>query len=211
MKRFILLPIIAVCLALPVCSSAQPVVGKVTRALPKVDLGIKVGANFGQITGNTWEQSYKPGILAGAVLGVHKGKIGVQAEVLLNTSHYTSKGLFDSVNKGDFRATYLDVPVMFEYKVIGGKLLPKLWLMAGPQFSSLMSVSSLNNYAGATSSLFKSANVSGVIGAEVRFLKLSVGVRYIVGFSSMNKTSIAGASEAWNTRSVQLSAGFRFL
>ena len=209
MKRSFLLCLFGAVLFLSGGASAQSI--PVVKSLPKVDLGIKIGANFAQIGGDNWEQTYQPGIVGGITLGVHRKKIGIQAEFLLNTSHYTSKNLYDSVNKGDFRATYFDIPVLFEYRLVGGKLLPKIWLMAGPQFSSLMSVKSLNDFSGDAKSTFKSGVFSGVVGAEMRYFKFTLGVRYIMGFTNVNNESVTGLQQSWNNHSMQAYVGFRFL
>lgn len=202
MKRTLLFSLLAVMLFLASANAQSPV---------KPDLGIKIGANFAQLGGEDWEQTYQPGILAGAIVGLRKHKVGIQVEFLVNSSHYTTKGLVDSVRKGDFRATYFDIPVMFEYRLLGGKLLPKVWIMAGPQFSSLMSVKSLNDFAGDAKSTFKSGYFSGVVGLEIRYAKFTLGGRYVLGLTSINNDNIASAKGAWNSRSGQLYLGFRFI
>ncbi len=181
----------------------------VAKKLPKLDLGVKLGANFAQIGGDGWEKTYQPGIVGGAFIGLHKHKIGLQAEALINTSHYTTKGVIDSVNKGDFRAIYFDIPVLFQYKLVGAKLAPKVWVMAGPQFSSLVSVKSLNNGSQAAEKTFKSSTVSAVLGAEVRYLKFTLGGRYILGMTDVNTSNVAAASA--KNQSYQLYLGFRFI
>lgn len=177
----------------------------------KADVGIKLGANFAQLGGDNWVKTYQPGIVGGVLVGVRKHKIGVQAEVLLNTSRYTMKDIQDSARKGDFRALYLDIPVLFEYRLIGGKLLPKVWIMAGPQFSSLMSVKSLNDYAGDAKSAFKSGYFAGVVGLEVRYAKFTLGGRYVMGVTNINNEDKTQIKQAWNARMGQLYLGFRFI
>lgn len=209
MKQSLLFYLFPVVLFFSVRAEAQSVPG--LKSVPKLDVGLKIGANFAQIGGTDWVKTYQPGIVGGATIGLHKHKIGVQAEFLVSTAHYTTQGLVDSVNKGDFRALYFDVPVLFEYRLIGGKLLPKIWLMAGPQFSNLMSITSLNSYSGDLKNSFKSGSFSGVLGAEMRYLKLTVGFRYILGLSNVNNLSVAGATDSWNNHTMQLYLGFRFI
>lgn len=203
MKKLLLLPFAALCLS---------AINATAQSVPlKADVGIKAGANFAQIGGDHWEKTYQPGVLFGATLGVRKEKFGVQAEFQVNTSHYTTKDLVDSVRKGDFRATYFDIPVMVEYRILGGKLLPKVWIMAGPQFSGLMSVKSLNDFAGDAKSTFKTGYFAGVAGLEVRFMKFTVGGRYVMGLTSINNQSASTIKESWNARTAQLYLGFRFI
>ncbi len=204
MKRVILSAITAICL---LANGAQA--QQVTPV--KCDVGVKLGANFAQLGGDHWEQSYQPGILAGAIVGVRKHKIGLQVEFLLNTAHYTTKDLVDSVRKGDFRATYFDIPVMLEYRVLGSKALPKVWLMGGVQFSNLMSIKSLNDYAGDVKSTFNSGNVAGVLGLEVRYMKFTLGGRYLLGFTNVNNEDVSTIKQSWSSRSGQVYLGFRFI
>ena len=213
MKHITFCSFIIIGLILSTTAGAQsiPVVSKVTKALPRVDFGVKIGANFAQLGGDNWEQSYKPGIMGGAFVGLRKHKVGVQVEALINTSHYTTQNIIDSVHKGDFRATYFDIPVLFEYRIISGKLLPKVWVMVGPQFSSLMSIKSLNDYSGDVKSSFKSGNFSGVVGLEIRYLKFTLGGRYILGLTNIQNESVTTAKQSWNSRSGQVYLGFRFI
>ncbi len=208
MKRIVLFSLaIAFIFVCPVRAQKVPVVGK----LPKVDLGVKIGANFARFGGDNWESTYKPGISAGAIVGVHKNKMGVQAEVLVNSAHYTLSGVKDSVTKGGFRALYLDIPILFEYKLVGKALTPKVWLMAGPQFSTLMSIKSVDASSADVSKTLKSGSFAAVGGVEVRFMKFTVGGRYILGLTDVNNASISSATGAWRSNSFQVYAGFRFL
>lgn len=202
MKRTILLSLLTATLFSASVQAQSPV---------KADVGVKLGANFAQLGGDHWEQSYKPGVVGGVIVGVRKQKIGVQAEFLINTSHYTTSGLVDSVRKGDFRATYFDIPVMFEYRIFGGKLLPKVWVMAGPQFSGLMSVKSLNDYKGDVKKTFNSGVFSAVLGAEVRYAKFTLGARYVLGVTNINNEDASSIKQSWNSRSGQVYLGFRFI
>ncbi len=202
MKRTLLFTLLAATLFVSGVNAQSPV---------KADVGIKLGANFSQLGGDHWEQSYQPGVLAGALFGVRKHKIGLQVEVLVNSSHYTTKDLIDSVRKGDFRATYFDIPVLFEYRVLGTKLSPKVWVMAGPQFSNLMSIKSLNDYAGDAKSTFKSGNISAVVGVEVRYAKFTLGGRYILGVTNINNEDVSTIKQSWSSRSGQVYLGFRFI
>lgn len=211
MKRTLLSSLILLGCMVTAFAQSIPIVSKAAKIVPKVDLGIKIGGNFEQLNGQSWEDAYQPGVVGGIFLGVRKRKIGVQTEFLINTAKYNTKSLIDSARKGTFRATYFNIPLLFEYRLIGGKLAPKVWLMAGPQFSGLMSVKSLNDYAGDGKALFKSGYFSGVVGLEVRFLKFCVGGRYITGLTNLNNETLAGAKETWTNKTIQLSLGFKFI
>lgn len=198
MKRTLLL-FSLVALLLPTALLAQvPKVG-----LPTFDLGIKVGANFQQLNGGTWSQAYKPGVVGGIFVGLRKNKIGVQVEGLINTATYNLK---DSTKTG-IRATYISIPVLFEYK-----LFSLLWLQVGPQYSGVASVKSLNGFEGDAKQVLKSGDVDGVLGLDLRLLHFDVGARYILGFSDVrNESYQSAATGAWNNRSIQVHLGFKFL
>ena len=202
MKRILLFSLLAINLFMATATAQSPVKG---------DLGIKLGANFAHLGGDHWEQSYQPGVLAGAIAGVRKHKIGLQVEFLVNTAHYTTKDQVDSVRKGDFRATYFDIPVMLEYRLVGSKLSPKVWVMAGPKFSSIMSVKSLNAYANDVKQSFTSGTVSAVLGVEVRYAKFTLGGRYVIGLTSVNNQDVSTIKQSWSSRSGQVYLGFRFI
>lgn len=205
MKRTLLLSALSAALLFPGSTYAQiPGVSKVTKALPEVDLGIKVGANFQQLTGSFWDNSYKAGFEGGAFVGIRKNKIGVQGEVMISSVKYSVTTALGSVGNSDVNALYLDVPVLLEYRIV-----PRLWLQLGPQFSDLVSAKS-----GSTDikSNFNSTGFSGVLGVQAQLpLHLTAGARYVLGFTNVNNESISAVSESWKSRSIQIYVGFRFL
>ncbi len=214
MKRIKLL---AAIMCLPMLSMAQPGAGVVDKVLPvKIDLGIKVGANFANLDGKEWESGYKPGIVGGIFGGISRKKVGATAEVLVSSVRYTGKGVdfynankliynnsSDSAKKGDFAVTYVHIPILFNYK-IGGPL----WLQAGPMYSGVLSVNDKDNLLKSTAGLLKSGDVSGVLGLQLNFSKLRANARYIIGLSDMSASSIGNS---WKTRTVQLTLGYSFL
>jgi hypothetical protein len=198
MKRNLLLLLIVLLLSPALVQAQIPNVG-----LPAFDLGIKAGANFEQLNGGTWQQAYKPGVVAGIFVGLRKKRIGVQVEGLINTATYDLK---DSVKTG-IRATYFSIPVLFEYK-----LFSMLWLQVGPQYSGVVSTKSLNSFEYGAGQVLKSGEVDGLLGLELKLpLHLNVGARYILGFSDMNNKVLPGVTEAWNNRSIQVHVGLKFL
>jgi hypothetical protein len=207
MKSKLTFTALAVALLLSVQAQAQvPVVSKVAKALPKVTLGLKAGANFQTLSGSTWASTYKPGILGGAFVGVYKGKWGVQAEALIKSARFDLTG---SGNNGYVKSVSLDVPVLAEYKVI-----KRVWIQAGPQFSSLLSAK--NNNSTDVKQYFKSSDISGVLGVEVKLpVHLVAGARYVLGFTDVNNhyapVGATAATDAWKNRYAQLYVGFRFL
>jgi hypothetical protein len=177
-----------------------PVVGK----SPEATFGVKVGGNFEQLNGKSWETAYKPGIVFGAFGAIQKKHLGIQAELLVNTSNYSLK---DSLSQGAFRMVNLCIPILIEYKV-----LPRVWVQAGPQFNTLLSARRENIDDADVKKLFNAGNVNLVTGVEVELpLRFSAGCRYILGLSDLNNETLPGVTDAWKTRSIQLHVGFRFL
>lgn len=199
MKKALLLTTLSAALLFSNRSEAQiPGVSKVTKALPKVDLGIKLGANFQQLSGSD-DNKYNAGIVGGAFFGLHKNSIGVQIEGLVKSVKYSI-----STGGSDLKTVSLDVPLLFEYRII-----PRIWAQAGPQFSMLLSAKSGDTDV---KDLFKSSDIGAAIGLEARLpFHINAGLRYILGFADQNANKIAGASDAWKNRSIQASLGFRIL
>jgi hypothetical protein len=195
MKQAFLFTALSAALLFSNHSQAQvPVVSKI---LPKVMIGLKVGANFQQLDGGLSDKSYNPGIVGGAFVGVTKGKIGVQVEGLIKTVKFSNSG-----SSGYINGVYIDIPALFQYKLVS-----RLWIQAGPQFSMLATAK--DNASADVKNKFKSSEVSGVVGLQAILpMHFVAGARYIMGFTDVNNTTAAGA---WKNRSIQLYLGFRFL
>lgn len=198
MKKFLLIFTFAVCLfSMP--SFAVPGVSSVDG-----QLGIKLGANFNQLNGGTWEKAYKPGVLVGAFGSIRKGSWGLRVEGLLNSAQYAIK---DSITNHTWKALYLDIPVLLEYQV-----LDRLWLQGGVQISQLLSMTSDNSAIADPKKYFNAGDFNGVIGLEARLpFHITAGARYVLGVTNIRNESMAGAGDAWKTRTIQLSVGFRLL
>jgi hypothetical protein len=199
MKRLLLLfSALSAALLFSNRSSAQvPIVSKV---LPKVIIGVKLGANFQELSGSTWDNAYKAGFTGGAFVGVTKKKMGVQVEALVSSAKFSAN---ESANSPSvtFNNLYLNVPVLFEYKLIN-----RLWLQVGPQFSDLVSTNNNDHINNA----FKTSDFGGALGLQVILpVHLVASARYILGFTNVN--NLPGATGSWDNRSIQLSIGFRFL
>ena len=190
-------------------SNAQ--LGKVTKLVPKVTVGIKVGANFQQISGSntgftTLDNAYKGGIVGGAFVGVTKKRIGVQVEGLVKSAqidYTTTLGTGNPV-KLTINTVSLDIPVLFEYK-----LFWRLWFQVGPQFSTILSAKESSTDV---KNNFNTTNFDGVVGLQANLpMHFTIAARYILGVTNINKESVSMINTAWNDRSIQLSLGFRFL
>jgi hypothetical protein len=202
------------CLCLPAMMYAQ--IGLSSVSPVDIDLGVKVGANFAKLDGETWQTGYKAGFMGGIYGAVKVKKIGGQIEALLSQANYTTtsgkfynvygplfKNAADSAKEGHINVTYLNVPVLFNYKLLGNA-----WIHLGPQFSTVLSVRDKDGILRDPESIFKNGAVSGVVGATLNLpLGLNVGVRYIFSFSDENNVNVP-AADSWKNRTIQAHIGY---
>ncbi len=188
----------------------------------KVDLGVKVGANFSSLSGTGWDNGLKAGILGGVYGGAHVEKFGGQIELLfsqvkydLNTKEFYNAGKnalginpqfknqADSNKNGSVAVSYLQVPILFNIKVKG-----PLWVQVGPQYTSLIGLNDKENIFTDVKTVVNTGDVAGIAGVWINLSKINVGARYIFGFSDLNSSSIA---DSWKQRMIQLHIGYSFL
>ncbi|MBS1773389.1 MAG: outer membrane beta-barrel protein [Bacteroidetes bacterium] len=217
MRRLQLLIAIA---CMPFVSMAQGPAGAVKKILPKIDLGIKVVANFQNLDGKEWESGYKPGFGGGIFGGVMVGRFGGSAEFILSSVKYTGSGIdfynsaknsnlvynnaSDSAKKGEFAVTYLNIPILLNVKMFG-----PLTLQVGPQYSGVLGIKDKSSLLKDTKGLIKSGDFSGVLGLQLNFTKLRITGRYVIGLSDVN--DLKGGVNSWKTRTIQLGVGYTFL
>lgn len=105
----------------------------------KISFGVKAGANYSNVwdeQGQDFRADSKLGFAGGAFLGIPIGKIlGVQPEILLSQKGFQASGtLLGSPYSLTRTTNHIDVPVQLQIKPV-----QFLTLLAGPQFSYLMS------------------------------------------------------------------------
>jgi len=214
---------IAAIACMPAMAHAQ--VGAAVNSVSpvKIGLGIKAGANFQRLQGETWGDATRAGYFGGLFLNATFKKYGVSGEVLFSQTSFNTTGaklyvaqkaggttnytVVDTTGKeGSFAVTTVSVPILFNLKVVNN-----LWLQVGPQYSMVVGVKDKDGLVKDANDLFKSGDISGVLGAHLNLpLNLSVGARYIMGFSDVNGGNTS-ASEAWRNRSAQIYVGYSFL
>src|SRR5690554_4565202 len=124
-----------------------------TAFAQEIDLGIKAGVNFANISDVNVDLSSRTGFQAGIFAGIKfTDKVGVQADLL-----YSQQGAeFDA---GKFDLSYVNVPVVLKYYVVQG-----LNLQAGPQFGFIVDDKISLDVFGDIADAEK-ADISGVVGA----------------------------------------------
>lgn len=153
-----------------------------------LDLGIKLGANFANIS-DVSDLSSKTGFQAGAFAAVKFQKVAVQADLL-----YSQQGA--KFKFGKFDLDYVNVPIVVKYYLIQG-----LNVQAGPQFGFLV-----NDDVSAGEA--KDMDISGVagLGYDLPF-GIRVDARYNFGLTDVSK--VAGAEGKNSVFSIAL--GYSFL
>lgn len=164
-------------------------------------LGIKGGVNMSKVDGRAFKDEFRTGYHLGGFLEFGLGdRFGLQPEVLFNQINTRRDTTFSSVftpNFSDVKLNYLSIPILLNYKV--GNVLS---LQAGPQVGILMSQDKtlLRNGQDA----FKDGEFSMAGGAQLKFSKIRLQGRYVVG---LNDVSDLGDQNKWKNQAIQLSLG----
>jgi hypothetical protein len=181
-----------------------------------ITVGPKIGLNLSKLDGQSWDGGYKTNLLGGAWLGVIGSRFGIQIEGLFSQTTYTTGQDFntiyrqyiqagkDSLKGGAFRVNYFNIPLLAQIRILN-----RVWLQIGPQYSGIVSVKDKDNFVKDATGLFSSGSVSGVAGLWIDVTRhLNIGARYVQGFS--NLSDVKDVSEKWKMRDVQVHLGYRF-
>jgi hypothetical protein len=176
-----------------------------TASFAQFHLGVKAGTNISKIDGKSFEDEFAYGYLLGAFVELGKGKVTIQPEVLLN--QYQTKvdsnfrniyqGVFDSGYSKNIKLNYLSIPLVLNYKL--GSLIT---LQGGPQYSIIMDKDKDLFQNGKDA--FQSGDFSLLGGAEIRFAKIRITGRYVVGLNNINDFD---EKDKWKSQAIQLSLG----
>lgn len=153
-----------------------------------LDLGIKLGANFANIS-DVSNMSSKTGFQGGAFAALKFQKVAVQADVL-----YSQQGA--KFKFGKFDLDYVNVPIVVKYYLVQG-----LNVQVGPQFGFLVNDDVAEGET-------KDMDISGVagLGYDLPF-GIRVDARYNFGLTDVSK--VAGAEGKNSVFSIAL--GYSFL
>lgn len=170
-------------------------------------IGAKLGANLGKINGESFNQEYNLGYLAGAYvyLGFNKNW-GIQPELLFSQTNTKIDSGFqfykpDAIVGSKAHLNYLNVPILLN--INASKLLT---LQLGPQFSILMNKD--ETLATNTGNAVKNGDFAAVFGVQLNFGLLNIYGRYNIGLNNLNDLS---NQEKWKNQALQLGIGLRIL
>ena len=166
------------------------------------NIGIKGGATLNKLSGQSFKEKFAFGYHVGgfATIGLG-GRFAVQPEVLFSQVNVDTSDKFSDVyqfNKtGKIELKYLTIPLLLNYNA--GKLIT---LQAGPQFGILINKDESLMQNGKNA--FKGNDFSMLGGVQLKFSKLRVYGRYVVGLNNLNDID---NKEKWKNQSIQLGVG----
>jgi hypothetical protein len=166
-----------------------------------IDLGIKAGATFANLTGAT-DASTKTGFVGGAFLTIKfSDKIAIQGDLL-----YSQQGAKLELELDDINLNYIIFPIVLKYYII-----KRINIQAGPQFGTVVN-DNLGEVFGPND--INSFDITGIVGIGIDLpLNLRITGRYGFGLSEINFIEFEGDSKETNSKNsvFSLTAGFSFL
>ncbi len=183
---------------------------EVIEARKAVRFGFKLGINYANMNFNKGyprpavevEPSWQPGFLLGFLLEVPLPyKFSLQQEYL-----YAQVNGENSSSNAQYNHRYLSLPLLLKYRI-----MPKVILMAGPQFELLIAAEEERN--GQTTNTThgteeRSISITGGIGFQA-WKQVSFNARFMHGFNHIGLTQRTVAQE-FKYESLQLTADFNF-
>ena len=164
-----------------------------------IDLGIKAGATFANLT-NVTDASTKTGFVGGAFVTIKfSDKIAIQGDLL-----YSQQGA--KLELDDINLNYINFPIVLKYYII-----KRINIQAGPQFGTVVN-DNLGEVFGPNDII--SFDITGVVGIGIDLpLNLRITGRYGFGLSEINFIEFEGDSKETNSKNsvFSLTAGFSFL
>ena len=166
-----------------------------------IDLGIKAGATFANLTDVT-DASTKTGFVGGAFVTIKfSDKIAIQGDLL-----YSQQGVELDVDK--INLDYINFPIVLKYYII-----KRVNIQAGPQFGTVIN-DNLGEVIGPND--INSFDITGIVGIGIDLpLNLRITGRYGFGLSEFYFSEFENfiVTKETNTKNsvFSLTAGFSFL
>lgn len=161
-----------------------------TAMISAQSFGVKGGANISTISKErSWDDTNaRIGYYVGVYMHAPVNSIfSIQPEVLYNSVGVKYENSKTSHTLG---LDYISAPIMFQFEPI-----PKLYVEAGPQFSFLVGNSDRNETDDVVTikkyrnnSNYNSFDLSGAVGVGFRVNNITIGARYLVGFTDIKKS-----------------------
>ncbi|TAE09236.1 MAG: PorT family protein [Bacteroidetes bacterium] len=172
-------------------------------------LGIKGGANFTKIGGESFSNDFNFGYHLGGFAEIDFNKsIGIQPEVLFNQSNTQTSANFNNIYIGiggtasqgeQVRLDYLSIPVLL--RINASKMVT---LLVGPQYSIL--INHKENLFTNGREAFKNGDFALATGLQLNLQSFRVYGRYNIGLSNMNDID---NKDRWRNQQLQLGIGIK--
>jgi hypothetical protein len=161
-----------------------------------------------------------PSPIVGLFAYNNMGRVGIRLEVMGTMVTHTTKYAAsyytiytagtDTITKAEMQTINVSAPLLVEYQ-----LTERIQLVAGPQFSYLVSVTDKNEaytkVYGDTKFL-KKTDVAIVAGAEYQIgANIKVGARVVAGVTDVNASTYYLVPRSWSTLAGQLSISYKIL
>lgn len=178
-------------------------------------LGGKVGLNISNVydvDANNFNSAKKSGFMAGGFMNIPMGKLlGIQPEVLYSQKGTNGSGIINGVEYSLKRTSNtLDIPLLLQFKPFR-----HLSLVAGPQFSYLLSQKDVYNDADNTTIRqqfaiqdYRKANIGLVAGMDINLFNFILSGR--VGADLQKNTTNNTLAPSYKNLWGQVGVGFRF-
>lgn len=165
--------------------------------------GPKAGLNATKIDGKSFKEQFEYNYLVGAFAEIDlSSRFSVVPEVLFSQTSTTLAGDADATifntDQAEAKLNYLSLPILANVKIAG-----PLRLEAGPQYSIL--INSDEDLLQNGKDAFKKGDFSLVGGLQLRFNKLRLTGRYLIGLDDISQAS---NQEEWKKQSIQVTLGF---
>jgi len=179
----------------------------------EVKCGLKVGLNLSDITmkaeGVKVDLSGRTGVALGGFvdIGFHD-VVSFQPEFL-----YSMKGGKQEetgVGKLDIRLHYLEIPLLLKIGVPIEDSSVKPYLLAGPALAFKLSESIKLGGVDAPEDMAKSFDAGAVFGGGVEFGRVTVGVRYDLGFMDIAEKELEEEGVEIKNRAISVLLGVKF-
>lgn len=177
----------------------------VSKMVPKVSGGVKVGADLMKLDGKSFKEQFAFGYQVGgfAAFRISK-KISVQPEVLFSQVNLDTSSSFSDIyqfeNLSKIKLSYIKIPLLFNYHAN-----EFVAVQVGPQYGILINqnISLLSNGKKA----FKQGDFSILGGLQLSISKFILYGRYGIGLNDLNDID---NQDQWKNQTIQVGLGMRF-
>ena len=185
---------------------------------PLFRAGVKVGGHFMKLSSAPVKSAPSP--LVGLFAYNNMGRVGIRLEAMGTMVTHTTKypasyytmytAGTDTVTQAELQTINISVPLLVEYQ-----LTDRIQLVAGPQFSYMVSITDKNEaytkVYGDTKFL-KKTDFAVVAGAEYQIgANIKVGARLVAGVTDVNASTYYLVPRSWSTVAGQLSISYKIL